>query len=314
MQKRLMPVIALFLLSLPACSAPDLTQDTPVVRFAYQDRVGSIIPIVAVEQVMFEAEGVRVRSAQFNSGPASAEALYTGAVDVAAMGDTAALIMLARRPDMVILASHAAGEHRHRLMVKADSGLQGLEDLKGKTVAVRKGTSTHGGLLLALNRQGIPVADLKLMDLSPPVMTDALAAGSIEAFAASEPTPSVAETSGARQLATFGGLGNEYPILIVAPRAFVAANEAALERFFWALKRAEAFALANPERVIKLLAEQSGLSPQAVQSAMSRHSYALRLDQSILESLEQTADFLREEGILTERLDVGARIDARFLR
>ena len=60
--------------------------------------------------------------------------------------------------------------------------------------------------------------DIAIIDLTPPTMTDALLAGSLDAFAASEPTPSAAEQKGARELATLGGLGNEYPILILASR------------------------------------------------------------------------------------------------
>jgi sulfonate transport system substrate-binding protein len=60
---------------------------TPAVRLAYQDRVGSVIPLVAVRQGFFKEAGVDVAARQFNNGPACAEALYSGAVDVAAMGD-----------------------------------------------------------------------------------------------------------------------------------------------------------------------------------------------------------------------------------
>lgn len=305
-------IFSLFLLLL--CPFPILSAELPTVRFAYQDRVGSVIPLVAVQQGLFEQEGVRVESVQFNSGPANAEALYSGSVDVAAMGDTAALIMVSKRPDMVVLASHATGEHRHRLMVRKDAVFNRLEDLRGKNVGIKRGTSTHGGLLLALQAHGMSERDLHLVDLSPSTMSEALAAGSIEAFAASEPTPAVAESYGARELTTFGGLGNSYPILILAPQSFVAANGEALTRFFRALKKAEVYTSTHPAEVTALLAEQSGLSPQAVSGAMSRHRYSLRLDQSIRDSLDQTATFLLEQGVLTGTLALDGHLNGQFLK
>lgn len=286
---------------------------TPLIRFAYQDRIGSVIPIIAVEKGYFEQEGVRVESVQFNSGPANAEALYSGSVDIAGMGDAAALILLAQRPDIVVLASHATGEQRHRLMVREDSLLKHVAGLRGKTVAVKKGTSTHGALLRLLKKHGLSAADVQLMDLSPSTMSEALAAGSIHAFAASEPTPSIAEAWGARELATSGGLGNTYPILLVAPRMFVDANHNALTRFFRALKRAEVFANAHRDEVAEILARQSGLSVSAVSSAMSRHTYALQLDQTVMDSLQQTAEFLHTQGVLSTKPDCGAVCDPEVL-
>ena len=92
---------------------------------------------------------------RFSSGPACAEALYSGAADIGGMGDTTAIIMTARSPAFVIIASHATGEHRHRVMVRNDSRLQTLNDLKGKRLGVKKGTSTYGGLLAALSKAGM---------------------------------------------------------------------------------------------------------------------------------------------------------------
>jgi sulfonate transport system substrate-binding protein len=290
-----------------------LAAEVPSLRFAYQDRLGSVIPIVAVHNRFFEAEGLAVTALQFNNGPACAEALYSGAADVAGMGDTAALILVSRNSDSRMLASHATGEHRHRVMVRSDSPWQTLEDLRGKTIGVKKGTSTYGGLLLALAGAGIPPEAVRIVDLQPPTLIEALAAGSIDAFAASEPTPSTAEARGARQLLTLGGLGNEYPVMLLARRQFVSANDEALQRFFRALKRAEAFIADHPEETAKLLAEQSGLDLPTTRQVMARHVYRVRLDAAIGSSLGQTAAFLKNEGIIENAPDLSAVVDRRYV-
>lgn len=287
---------------------------TPAVRLAYQDRVGSVIPLVAVRQGFFKEAGVDVAAKQFNNGPACAEALYSGAVDVAAMGDTAALLVVARHPGVVMLASHATGEGRHRVMVKAGAPETSLAGLKGKRIGVKKGTSTYGGLLLALGKAGMTQADVTLVDLDPPAMAEALAAGSIDAFAASEPTPSVAETRGARQLADLSGLGNDYPIMLLARSAYVTARRETLGKFFAALAKAQAWAAAHPEETAGLMAETSGLPLPAVRAAMARHAYALRLDAAIVASLAQTADFLVREHILDAAPDFTVVVDRSFVR
>lgn len=313
MKREWMLAATLWALGMFASCGAALAGGAPALRLAYQDRVGSVIPIIALHEGYFKEAGLDLTPLRFSSGPACSEALYSGAADVAAMGDTAALIMTARNPGMVMLASHATGEGRHRVMVRADSPLTTLADLKGKKLGVKKGTSTYGGVLAALAKAGIPAGSVEIVDLSPPTMTEALLAGSIDAFAASEPTPSVAETKGARQLADLSGLGNEYPIMLLARKKYVAANTRALTLFFAALKKAEAYAAAHPGETARIMAGQTGLPLPATRAALARHVYALRLDDAIVKSLGATADFLVREKVIPAAPDMTVVIDREFV-
>ncbi|MGD9175627.1 MAG: ABC transporter substrate-binding protein [Desulfobacterales bacterium] len=274
--------------------------EAPTIRFALQDRIGSAIPIIAVRKGFFLEEGLKISHLRFSSGPACAEALYSGAADIGGMGDTTAIIMAARSSRFVIIASHATGEHRHRVMVRDDSGMRTLQDLKGRRVGVKKGTSTYGGFLAALKKVEMSAEDIDIVDLTPPTMTDALLAGSLDAFAASEPTPSAAEQKGARELTTLGGLGNQYPILILANRHLVKEQKATLRKFLQAMKKAELYVAAHPQETIAIMAKEIGLSPSTTQEAMQRHLYQLRLDSEIRYSLEQTAFSLKRQSIIPE--------------
>lgn len=280
-------------------SAPAKARDNRI-RFAYQDRVGSVIPIVSVRKGFFEEQGVKLRSLRFSSGPACAEALYSGAADIGTMGDTTAVIMTVRNPRFVIIASHATGEHRHRIMVRQDSPFRTFNDLKGKRIGVKRGTSTYGGLLAAFKRNQLSRRKVKMIDLSPPVMIDALLAGSLDAFAASEPTPSAAELKGARELATLGGLGNQYPVLIVVNRDFLEKRKGDVIKFLQAMKKASGYVSVNYEDAVSIMVSETGLSETTCRKAMKNHSYRLKLDGEIRSSLELTALFLKEQGIIAK--------------
>ena len=273
-------------------------------RFAFQDRIGSVIPIIAVKKGFFSQQHLEITPLRFSSGPACAEALYSGAVDVGGMGDTTAIIMVTRSPDVAILASHATGEQRHRIMVRKDSVIQTMDDLRGKQLGAKMGTSTYGGLLTALEKANISPTEIQIIDLTPPTMTEALLAGSIDAFAASEPTPSTAEQKGARELTDLGGLGNAYPILILGRRKALADQHEAFRRFFRAMAQAERYAADHPDETARIMAEETGLALTTTQMAMQRHKYDLRLDDEILTSLEKTARFLKTQKIISQLPDV----------
>lgn len=284
------------------------------IRFAFQDRIGSVVPIVAVHNGYFTEVGLAVKPMTFSSGPACAEALYSGAADIGAMGDTTAIVTVSRTDRFRIIASHATGEHRHRIMVKKGSPYSSLKDLKGKRLAVKKGTSTYGGLLTALKRDGIALDEIQIVDLSPSIMNDALAAGSIDAFAASEPTPSLSEGKASRQLITLGGLGNEYPIMILADRNFLKQRAADMVNFIEALKKAEKFAAENPEQVAEIMASETGLSLSAAKRALELHQYRLRLDAGIINSLSDAAVFLQGQNIISQQPDFNIVADPAYLQ
>jgi aliphatic sulfonates family ABC transporter substrate-binding protein len=284
------------------------------IRFAYQNRIADAAAIVAVAQDSFKSQGLSVKPLRFDSGPACAEALFTGSADLGTMGDAAAITAITRNPDLAIIASHATGEHRHRLMVKADSPIRQPQDLAGKVVAVKKGTSTHGGFLTYLTAKGLNAASMQVKDLRPADVPDALFAGSVDAFVASEPTPSLAESRGARQIATMGGLGNQYPILIVASRGFLAKHNQEVVRFLQTLAQAEAFIRQQPEPAAAMVAKATGLTPEMTLAAMRHHRFDLSLGPEIVASLEHLAKFLAEQQKIPAAPPLSQRLDAQYLR
>ena len=270
----------------------------PPIRFAYQDRIGSAICIVAVEKGFFKDAGLTVKATRFDNDPACAAALQSGAADIATLGDAAAVIVTSEGAEAKIIASHAAGEHRHRVIGPENSPIKKPADLKGKRIAVKTGTSCHGGLLRLIAATQLKPEDLRIVDMSPADMPAALAKGSVDVFVASEPTPSVAEAQGARELATLGGLGTDYPMLILVRADLIERHPAAVRRFVQALRRAETFLQRSPEEAGALLARATGLSLEATRRAVVRHVYRLSLDEPTLEDLGRTARFLHEHGVI----------------
>ena len=131
------------LIVLQGC-APDRTTTAEIapqkpIRMAYQDRVADAVSIVAIANGLFEKASLQVEGHRFSSGPACSEALYSGSADVGTMGDTTAVIAIARKAPIRIVASHGGGEHRHRIIVGKSSTVKTVVDLKGKRVAVKKG-------------------------------------------------------------------------------------------------------------------------------------------------------------------------------
>lgn len=316
---RLAPAVAYSLavgvvtLGMTGCGERNREARNQPIRFSYQDRVVDAVSIIAVQKGFFAAEGLTVRPQRFSSGPACSETLYTAAADVGTMGDTTAVIAAARNAPIRIVASHGGGEHRHRMIVAGTSTITSVRQLEGKRIAVKKGTSTYGGLLAYLDANGIDSAGISVVDMRPSDMPEALAAGSVDAIVASEPTPSLAETKGGRELATLGGLGNTYPILLVMSRGFCESRPDDAARFLNAMARAVAFVNEEPDLAARLLAQATGLPLEVVGKAMGYHTYGLGLGTDVAVSLKKTCEFLTAQGITDAEPDLGRALDASLL-
>jgi len=214
-----------------------------------------------------------------------------------------------------IIASHGNGERRHRILVGKGSSIRTAPDLVGKKLAVKKGTSTYGGLLLWAKKQGLDLKKANIIDLSPGDMPEALGSGAVDALVASEPTPSQLEAKGlGRQLATLGGLGNTYPVLLVVRDRFIEAHPDAVVPFLRAMTRATMFLREHREDSVKLVAQVSGLPVAVAAKAMARHDYDLRLDDSVTGSLKQTANFLLAENKLEKAPDWSRAVAKTWLQ
>ncbi len=282
------------------------------VRFTYQDRVADAASMIAVEKGFFRAEGLEVKPLAFSNGPACSEALFSGAADIGTMGDTTAVIAVSRSP-VKIIASHGGGENRHRIIVAKDSPIHSPADLIGKRLAVKKGTSTYGGLLAWAQSVDLDLSKVKVVEMCPGDMGDALLSGAVDAIVASEPTPSLVEQRGGRQLATLGGLGNSYPILLVARDEYLKAHPETVKAFLRAMRRATQFIKEHPDEAAQVVAAKAGLPLEVAKRSMGYHYYSLQLDEKTRNSLRMIAQFLVKEKILEEIPDWTSAIDDQYL-
>jgi sulfonate transport system substrate-binding protein len=260
---------------------------------AFQDRVVDAIVIVAVEKKFFEEEGVEIAPKRFTSGPATSEALIFGDADIATMGDTAALIAVSKYcPNVLMLTSLGGGEKRHGVVVANDSNASSLSSLIGKKIAVKKGTSTHGGVMLKAKAEGINL-DKEMIDLEPSLMASALMEKEVDAVIASEPTPSVLIEKGiGKRIMTLDGVGNTYPLLLMVKEASFKGNVSQMKGVFKALEKSAQFINEHPEQSAQIVSNVSKLSIAATKEAMSYHFYKIGWDDATKESLSKMAGFL----------------------
>jgi sulfonate transport system substrate-binding protein len=125
--------------------------------------------------------GITVEWSEFTSGPPLLEALGANALDFGSTGDVPPLFSQAAGGDLVYVAASKGSLDGSAILVKQDSPIQSLADLKGKKLAFKRGSSAHNFVVKALRTAGLTPEDVTALDLGPSDAAPAFATGQVDA-------------------------------------------------------------------------------------------------------------------------------------
>jgi ABC-type nitrate/sulfonate/bicarbonate transport system substrate-binding protein len=249
----------------------------------------------------WEQRQLEVNHILFSSGAENNEALIAGTVDVNCGADTRTVALFNAIPDEALIIGTVERGDRYVTVVRVDSTYRSWDELRGKTVATRFGTGAEGILRKYYDQEGLRWEDFKYVNLNVEDMIASLEIGQIEAFTAWEPTPAIAEANGiGRPLRAYGDIGS-VPACIHTTRSFAYGHEEVLVRFLAAhLDKAELIR-SNPSQAAAMAVEaaaRTGLTVPAgaFETVFRRVDFSVDIDESIIESIGETADFLYEQG------------------
>jgi len=158
--------------------------------------------------------GITVTWAEFTSGPPLLEALGANALDFGSTGDVPPLFAQAAGGDLVYVAASAGALDGSAILVKQDSPIQTLADLKGRKVAFKRGSSAHNFIVKALRSAGLTLDDIEPLDLGPPDAAPAFANNQIDAWVIWDPYYALAaQQADTRVLATTEGIVDAWGFL-----------------------------------------------------------------------------------------------------
>lgn len=261
----------------------------------------------------FEADGVQVQWVFIKgAGPLINEAIANGQVDLAYIGDLAAIVGKAGGLDTKVVAAAARGVN-HYLAVRPGSPIRTLADLKGKRVGLFRGTAAQLSFIEALRTANMSERDVQVIHLDFAAATAALAAGHIDATWGGNNALALGERGMADLPLSSKTLPNHAGQLsgvLVVTSTFAAQHPQLLQRVLKVHRQAAAWASAgeNRDAYIRLQAEQSAYPQSLIRAELHDADLATllspTLDDGFVAQLAASASTAYQARLIRQPLDV----------
>ncbi|GIQ69537.1 aliphatic sulfonate ABC transporter substrate-binding protein [Xylanibacillus composti] len=233
------------------------------------------------------------------------EALNVGSIDIAHTGETPPIFAQAAGAPLVYLAHEPPSPAGEAIVVRKESDIETVAALKGKKVALNKGSNVHYLLVKKLEEAGLQYEDIETAYLPPADARIAFEKGDVDAWVIWDPyLAAVEDAIDARILADGEGSVKNYEFYL-ASRSFAEQHPEAVNILLKELDKADQWAAEHQEELVEVLAREIGMDAAPVALASGRRGYGVQLvnDQVIAEQ-QAIADTFYDLQLIPEKIDL----------
>ncbi|HEX8611381.1 MAG TPA: aliphatic sulfonate ABC transporter substrate-binding protein [Telluria sp.] len=312
-RRNLLQLAALSVLPAVASAAPlrELRLD-----YAYYSPTSLVLRRFGWLEEEFKADGTAIKWVHSAGSNRALEYLNANSIDIGSSAGLAAL--LARANGNPIRAPYIFSRPEWTaLVVRKDSPIRTLADLKGKKIAATKGTDPYLFLLRALKTAGLKRSDIEHVGLQHADGRAALEQGRVDAWAGLDPHMAASELEGGSRLIYRNVAFNTYGFLNVRDD-FLAARPQETARVIKSYERARKWVGANQTEAARILAEEAKVSlPVALLQIKLRSDFSNpQPSAEHVRALQLAAPILRDEALVKPGTDldkvIADLVDTRF--
>ncbi len=251
----------------------------------------------------FEKHGTKIVWHTMSSGAKQAQAMAAGSLDVSAVMNTSSLLGANGSGNKVVVVNGVA--HPADVFAIVGKGGQKLtiKDLKGKKIAGPRGTVLHQLMVAALVKEGMSQKDVRFIPMDQPSAMSALVAGHVDAALLAASAVIKAQNAGCEVITTAKDLVNVNLVMTAADR-FATKHPEALALIQQVQRDSLQWIEKNWTAALMLGAKEHGITIEDAQKLASWSNYYNTLTEADIKGLKIDQDFLVENGLMRNRINV----------
>ena len=275
-------------------------------RIGYQ-KYGTLVLLKAkgsLEKRLAE-QGIEVQWTEFPGGPQLLEGLNVGSIDFGTTGEAPPIFAQAAGADLLYVAHEPPAPTSEAILVPEDSSLKSVSELKGKKIALNKGSNVHYLLVRALEDAGLKYSDIQPVYLPPADARAAFERGSVDAWVIWDPFQAAAEHQlQARTLRNGEGLVANHQFYLAA-RPYAEKHPEVVSVLVEEIRSVGGWIRQNSAEATQQVAPLLGLAPEITRTAVERQAYGAQLiTPDVVEAQQQIADTFSDLKLIPKRLSI----------
>lgn len=295
-------------LGLAACSKAEKPESLRL-DYATYNTVGLVLKEKGFLEQALAKEGIKVEWVKSLGSNKSLELLNSKSVDFGSTAGAAAFIAKSNGNPIRSVYVYSKPEWT-ALVTTADSGIQRIEDLKGKKIAVTRGTDPFVFLVRALDSVGLTDKDVEIVPLQHPDGKAALERGDVAAWSGLDPLMGTTEVEKGSRLFFRNADWNTYGVLNVREE-FAQKYPKYVDLVLAAYEQARAYALAHPDELKAALIKEAHLTDPVAQVVLTRIDLSSgAIGEKQAATIQAAGDILKKNGIVKAEVDVAATVKA----
>ncbi|MBP2002497.1 sulfonate transport system substrate-binding protein [Paenibacillus shirakamiensis] len=263
----------------------------------------------------FEKLGVTVKWAEFQSGPPMTEAMASNKLDFAGLGNMPIIAAQAAGIPFEIISQVLDGKRNTAIIVPAKSTLKDIKDLKGKKVAVAKGSNAYNLLTRSLHDAGVEASDVQIIQLQPNDAQPAFDSGQVDAWATWDPFITINTLTGKGKVLYEGeALGVLAPSFNIVRKEIADKYPELVSTYLSVYEKSLQWEKNNHTEVTKKYAADYKIPVPIVEGMLQRStSINIPVTPEITAELQKTADFQSSIGTIRKKIDVSKIVNNTFI-
>ncbi|STQ71003.1 aliphatic sulfonate ABC transporter substrate-binding protein [Hafnia alvei] len=253
----------------------------------------------------FSQQGVSVLWSEFPAGPQLLHALQNNEIDFGATGEVPPILAQAQNSSLIYVAYEPPSPHSVAMVVAQDSPIYHCSDLRGKRIAVNRGSNVHYLLLQMLDEHGLTLDDVRVnyTPLRYPLTPSDF--HSVDAWMMWDPLLSDAQLSGDMRIIEDGHGKVLNQQFYLSRRDFAQRSADLLKIVLDELKQTGIFIATHPENAAQLLSQELGLPQASLALALSRRQHEPRaINTTVMRDQQTIADRFYALGLLSKAIKI----------